>query len=418
MANTIFEHAFTGNDEIKLANKMNFETLKRTFWNKWLGYTSNEGRMVRVGNGVLPMTTSAPVVVHRELISQGGDVLKVPMLRKLDNLPKFGNSQLKGFEEKQAVSWMYCAVDNVRHAVLQQEGAMSAQTTKGMKLLENSKPQLSNHFARWLNANLTYAMYSGHSYNILVGSGRYASHSKIEVISHPHFFTAGAGKVSYSAGNPSTAGYETSVGTAITNLGVTNVFDMDLISSLQTNEYVRNIEPIIAKDGTLYRLLLAHSWQIKQLEDDSNFKSLANSAFVQQMAKDNPYIAGAKYFVHGFAIFENDTAVWPLTTASGLPVYGPSTVTNLSSFETYSTGTKFGAMILGQNALAYSQGSGMRFVGESDDYGARVGLGYEIIDGAARNDFFNHDDGTLGEAKKLINQSSAIVGTYSPNPGF
>jgi len=75
-------------------------------------------------------------------------------------------------------------------------------------------------------------------------------------------------------------------------------------------------------------------------------------------------------------------------------------------------------MVLGNNALAVVQASGMRFVANSEDYDARKGIGYEVIDGVSRNDFWNRDDGTLGEADKLINQSSAIVATYSPQPSF
>lgn len=418
MANLIFENSFEGNDEVKLANKMNFETLKRFLWGKWAGYTTPKGKQVRFGDGVEPMPVEAPLIIHRELMQREGDIIKVPMLRKLDNLPKHGNDQLEGFEEKFKVSWLHGAVENTRHAVLQKEGAMSSQTTKTLLVLERSKPALRDHYTRFLNASCSYAMYWGHSYQVLTGSTRYSGSTKITAVSHPHFFTAGAGKVGYSGGNPSSSGYETAVATAIDAVGSSDVFDMALISDLKTSEYIQKIDPLITKDGNFFRIIIAHSWQIAQLEADPNFKSHTQSVLVQAMAKDNPMIAGAKYFIHGFAIFESDTAVWPVSTSGGAPVYGPSSITTLSSFETYSGATKFGAIVLGSSALALVQASGMRFIGEGSDYGARKGLGYEIIDGVSRGDFWNRDDGTLGDDGKMINQSSAIVVTYSPNPGF
>lgn len=418
MANLIFDHSFEGNKEVVLASKMNFETLKRFFWGRFAGYTTPKGKQVRYGNGVVPNTVEKPIIIHRELMRQQGDVIQVPMMRKFDNMPKFGNQQLAGFEEKAKVSWMSAAVNNTRHAVLQQEGSMSRQTTKAINILQNLKPGLRDHYTRFLNASCSYAMYLGHSYQTLVGDSRYSGSTKIKSVSHPHFFTAGAGKVSYASGNPGTSGYETSVGTAITNLGSSNVFDTSLLSALETDEYVQKVEPIVAKDGNMFRLIVAHGWQLKQLEADTKFDSRTQAAYAQAFAKDNPMIVGAKYFSHGFAIFENNTAVWPLSVTSGSPVYGKATYSTLSDFETYSGATKFGAMVLGNNALAVVQASGMRFVANSEDYDARKGIGYEVIDGVTRNDFWNWDDGTLGEADKLINQSSAIVATYSPQPSY
>lgn len=81
MANLIFDHSFEGNDEVRLASKMNFETLKRFLWSRWAGYTTPKGKQVNYGAGVVPNPVEKPVVIHRELMRQQGDIIKIPMLQ-------------------------------------------------------------------------------------------------------------------------------------------------------------------------------------------------------------------------------------------------------------------------------------------------------------------------------------------------
>ena len=417
MANKIFEQDFSGNLAIKLSNKMRYETLFRFIWGKWAKFNTPKGAGIKVGNGVEPTNVSnSPVVIHYEPQKKPGDRVDVPMLRNLDSLPRLGNQQLEGFEEKAKVNFLHVGLNLQRHANLAMESSMGFQTTKDILPLKRSKPLLERHYMRVLNyLNCSYAMYYGHSYNLL--QDRFSSNTTIKSVSHPHIFVKGDGKVSYgSSGYPGTSTYETTVGTALGTLGTTDVFDTAFLDGLAAHADVKKIQPIMMKDGNAFRIIIAHPYQIATLVADTKFRDVANSAFVQQLAKDNPMIAGAKYFYNGFAIFESDTAVFPVTVSGGVPVWGPATISDLSSFESYGSNTMFGAILLGDNALAIAQGSGMRFIRSTKDYGERIGIGYKIVEGVARADFWNEDDGTRGQY--LVNQSSAILCTYAAAPSL
>ena len=105
-----------------------------------------------------------------------------------------------------------------------------------------------------------------------------------------------------------------------------------------------------------------------------------------------------------------------MSTVSSKPTWGPTTITDLDSFENYASATAFGAMILGSNALYKAIGSEMKFKYMNKDYGQYQGIAYQILQGYGRADFWNRDDGTAGQY--LVNDSSAIVITSAQAPAY
>lgn len=412
----IHDRDFTGNLPKMLAAKLKFEALKMHFWGKWAVFNA-PGDRVTVDKNNVPVTKQSPIVMQHELEKSQGDRLMIPVMRNLVNLPTVGMDQLKGHEELQKMNFAQVPIDIVRHAVKPQEGIMSTQTSKDYGLLTNAKPQLLRHYAEveeYLGA--TYAFYYGYSWNVL-NSSRWTGNSvNVSANSHPHVFVAGHGKVSSTGVYPGTAGYETIIGTAITAMDDTNVFDTNFLSGLKASQDIAYIDPLISKDGNQFRLIVAHPYQIATLEADTKFTSISATANAIQMAKDNPMLTGVKYFWAGFAIFSSDTAVWPVTVSGGDPVWGPSTITNMTSFKTYSTYTKFAAIILGNNALFKAMGQKHQFKKRVDDYDEIIGIAMRAVEGYSRGDFFNEDDGTRGDA--LINHGSAVLVTYADAPGF
>lgn len=416
MANAIYSHSFSGNHPKALARKMMFESLKRFFWGKFAKFNTPDGKPVKPGTE--PNTISSPIVMQNELQRMGGDILEIPIHRNLSNLPTVGNDQMEGHEEEPKVNFAKVPIDIMRHAEKPQDGSMSTQRNKELRLLENTRPALLRHYARaeeYLGAS--YALYKGYSYNILQG-GNFSSDSYIgsSYTDHPHIYAAGDGKVSYSGGYPGTSGYQTAVGTAISGLGASDVFDTGFLQALKADPQIQRITPIIMNDGNALRLIVAHPWQIASLEADSNFQSTINSAMAQQYAKNNPLLVGCKYIYAGFAIFESDTAVWPVSQSAGIPVYGYSSLSSLNTFEDYSSYTAFGAFVLGDNALFKAIGSGMEFKKREADYGELIGIAYRIIQGYARGDYWNRDDGTTGQY--INNDGSALLLTYAAAPSY
>ena len=97
-------------------------------------------------------------------------------------------------------------------------------------------------------------------------------------------------------------------------------------------------------------------------------------------------------------------------------VSGIATITNLDDYENYASETKFGAIVLGSNAMFKAIADNMEFKRRRDDYDEIIGIAYRAIEGYARGDAWNRDDGDTGEF--VINDNSAIAVTYAATPGF
>jgi len=419
--NYVFEHSFTGNYPKVLARKMQFESIKTMLWGKWAKFTTPGMVPVRPGND--PKPVDSPVVIQNELSKAAGDLMEVPMHRNLNYVWRIGKEQMMGHEEEPKINFLQIPVELFRHAEMPQDVSISTQVNKDLRLLENTQPALQRHYARAMNYLMcSFAIYHGYSWNVLA-SARWSGDSKVATAQHPHVYIAGQGKVSYSTyGYPGNSAYNQGVATEIDKVGIGDVFDTGFLNALKADPSIMKIAPLIMKDGNSLRMIIAHPWQIASLEADSAFRETVATAMAVSYSKENPYLYGCKYIWAGFAIFESDTAIWPVTTSSSLPVWGPSTVQvaattgNLDSFESYSTGTKFGAMILGSNALALGLASRLEFKKRTDDYDELIGIAYRQIGGAARADFWNREDGSTGQY--IVNESSALAVTYATAPGF
>jgi len=420
-SNAIFERSFSGNYPVVLARQMQFQAIKTMLWGKWAKFNTPGSVPVKPGND--PMPVDSPVVIHYELSRRAGDLIEIPMHRNLVKLPRIGKEQMAGHEEEPKVNFLQLPVELTRHAETPQDTTISTQVAKDLRLLDNTKPALQRHYARMMNYLLcSFSIYNGYSWNVLA-SARWSGDSKIAKASHPHVYMSGRGKVSYTTyGYPGNTAYENGIATELDLLGAGDVFDTNFLTGLKADPSIQKIPPIIMKDGNSLRLIIAHPWQIASLEADAAFREVTAAAMAQSYAKNNPYLVGAKYIWGGFAIFENDTAVFQVSTASSLPVWGPSSVQlssitgNLDSFESYGSATKFGAIVLGSNALGLALADRMGFKKRVDDYDELIGIAYRQIVGGGRADFWNREDGSTGQ--HLVNESSAVCVTREVAPSY
>lgn len=406
---------------IILANKMYFQAQHLMGWGQFVGkgsYTTPEGKPV-APNGAIKAgeVSNAPVVIHRELVQKQGVELRVPTLRNLVNRPKVGSETLKGFGEKQKMNFANILVDVYRHAVELQNGPIGEQVTKEFQLQSKANGQLLRSYAEVVNyLQIAHAAYFGYDWAVL-NSDTYAGSTNISVSarSHPHIYTVGGGKVS---GYPPSASYETAVATAIDNVGTNHVLTAGWLRELASEDQIRRIRPLYTADGMPYKILGLHPYQIKALRNDADMKAIYNQAFTNQLASKNPYLSNCVFFAEGFAIFDMGNSVWPAWTASGVPLFGPSTINDpdtlsmddFNSFADADLYTKFTGVVLGDNAILKASASAMTFTTEVDDHEFWKELGYTIVEGASRNDSINRDDGTAGQY--LVNDGSAIIISY------
>ena len=408
----IHDYSWTGNKVMHLAADLLMRIPQYHFWGRFAKFNTPKGKAVDPNKGRYPSVMSgSPIVIQRELRKKGGDKLEIPMFRELINLPKTGLAQLKGQEEKQKVNHAEVYLEILRHAVKPQDGAMSIQRAKQMKLIERSYPMLRQHYANVENSlQCSTAFYNGYSWNLLNGE------RALSAVSHPHVYTSGGGKVSYSSAYPGNSGYETAIGTALGLIGSTDVFDTEFLDGLAADDQIKRIPYLHTKDGTAYKIIVCHGYQLYDLRQDSKFRDTVANALASTMAKDNPLLTGCKYFWGDWAIFDGGNAVFPVSVSAGVPVWGPTTITNLTSYQDFSSYSMFGAIILGSNAMFKAIGSGMRFISETEDYEEILGIAYRLLEGWSRGDFRNLDDGTTGQY--IINDGSAVAVTFGSKPNM
>lgn len=412
----VFERSFTGNVPIIEARKMEFEAQQHHIWGRLAKFTTPDGKAVNPNKGMKAMSVSnSPVVMQREFQRKMGDQMEIPKMRLLENLPTTGLDQMENREEVPKINHATVPIDILRHAERPKEGTMSQQTTKDYQLIQQVRPHLLRHYSEVSNyLQCSYAMYNGFSYNIL-NSSRFSGHATIKAISHPHIFVAGDGKVTYGVADyPGTSAYEAAVGTALNTLGSSDIMSVGFLNGLSADDSIRYIQPLHTKNGTPFRILLAHHFQLADLKADTDFRESHSRAFIGAHAKDNPLIAGCQFYVDGWAIYDAGNAIFPVTVPSTTPVWGPSGFTNLTAFRNAATATMFGAIVLGDNALFKGIGQSMRFIKQMKDYDEILGVAYRTVEGYSRGDFWNKDDGTIGAA--LINEGSAIACTYASKP--
>ena len=402
-----------------LAQKMYFAALHYAGpWGAVTGnsaFTTNQGKMITPNNALSGAgVTGSPVVIHRELQTKAGLEVRVPMLRPIDTLPKMGRQTLKGTGNTQAINFASVWIDVVRQAVKIKDGPIGEQVLKDFTLKSYANGQLRDHYARVL-AYLQYswAMYFGASYPVL-NSDTYDNVAAVTAHSHPNIYAIGTGRVTSTA-YPGNSTYETDVASAIEAVTAGNVFTVDKLRELNFDSQIRKIAPLYTKDGEPYRLLFMAPLVLKDFKAtllSSNYKDTVNYSYLK---KENPMLSNCALFLEGFAIFDGGYSVFAASGYAGTPIWGPATtagvqsVSDLTSFESHSTG-RFANIILGDNAMFLATGSPMAFTTEEDDHQFWSELGYTIMEGAARGDSWNKDDGSTGQY--IVNNGSALVLSY------
>lgn len=414
MADTTYGHAFSGNFPKVMFRKAWLQSIKSGFWGRFGKFSTPYEKPVAKGN--MPNPVNSPVVFQHELEKAGGDMLEIPCLRNLNDIPRLGNEQMKDHEERMKVNFVHIPIELWRHGALPVDGSMSKRRNE-VDLVKWAKPSLQNHYVRtndYLGAS--YAMYYGYSYNTITSGAFSAETYHGQSTLHPHIFCAGSGKVSYDGDYPGNSGYESDVAEAVAALGASDVFDTKFLDSLKAEDVVERINPIVMHDGNEMRLIVVHPYQIYTLTQDTKFRELVSRTMAQDYAKNNPLLVGCKYIYEGFAIFVNPVSVFQVSSDGTTATFGPSTVTNLDSFESYSSATAFAAMLLGDNALFKGTGEQYEYRKRTDDYGEVEGIIWRAVEGWSRGDFWNRDDGDTGQY--LINEGSAILITQASKPSY
>jgi len=391
-----------------LNKKLQREAWYKTFWGRFAKTTTPPEK--RPSLNAMPAPVDSIVTVHRDFVQEGRDSIIIPMLSRISDDAKYGDSQLTGFVSKMSIKYLTAYINQVRQGVSAQGGRMSNLRVKAFQMMNNARPLLSDWFADWNNTyGLTHAMYYGFSENITGATtrGGYGFTAANGVSSHPHIFTSVSSEATKVSGTPATSAYENAVGTAVNGLTATSgdYMSASLLESLKVKVMELKISQIMTKNGKKFWLLVLHPNQVRQLRADSDWVAANSRAFVDGMAKENPIFSGAAGEYAGFVIFEDINIVKGAVTSGSDPnitVQWGST----SWMDTITDSSKKFGMVLGKNALARGIGFDLYYTTEVYDHENTKEVGGAMIVGDRRADF--DIDGTV------YNDSSCLIGTYSP----
>lgn len=376
-----------------------------------------------------PSWTGAPVEVHEEFVKMGRTTLDIPVRNRLIGRPKFGDKPLQGSAERAIITFRQVQINYTRKAYAPPTG-MSLQIVKQYAddLVEKADSYLSMWLNDWHPGNFLLALTAGYSQDLLAAAaegGRAAT-----IMSHPNFFTAGAGQVAHTA-LPGTAGYEAAVESAVN--GLSNVagdyFSVAVVRNMVAEASRKKIATIVTKDGyDFYPIFISQS-QWNQLRADTEFKNWVQQipdSITKSVLGNNAFacIGGAILYVDDYLVSAYTNAIDANVTA-GTVQYGPRptaaerglgfTVGNM--IQNRDDGNIKLAMLIGQSCMTVGVGQRMSFTEETWDHNFLREIGINFIQSVVRNDQFDVDGLVSGltAGDFYENTSSLICATYSPD---
>jgi hypothetical protein len=381
-----------------------------------------------------PGWTGAPIEHVQAFIQRGRTDMLIPIRNRLTGLPVFGGNQLWGTGEPPAYGHRVVLINRTRKAYTPPTG-MEEQKTR--QYYTNLIGEANAYLTTWHNdffpANILSATFCGTSLDLIapaIAGGR-----AIPIVSHPNFFVAGSGQVSYAGGRPGTAGYEAAVEAALNGLTGTAAQKM-------TAQFIRNlvfeaprlkIFPITLKSGfQFYPIWLKDAaWQ--QLQADPEFQALAKSLHIADLDKHPlgngmvAYFGGAAIYVDFKLWCARTNAIDPLVTAGQIE-YGPvaTAAERAAGFRTGNTMTQFDTgniamcVLVGQSMLSVGTGKRMRFTDEMWDHENVKEIGLEYIQSVVRNETYDvagilARNGIVANTGDFYENTASLVGaSWSP----
>jgi len=364
--------------------------------------------------------TFKPIEVLTDFQHQGGWDMDVPIYYPLTEVPVYGDNPALGKEEKRKWAYKKAVINQVRKPVLTRDGLMGERALDPklvMQIMENAKDELVDYNRR-LQAYYPYdALLRGYSQNILAPKADGGMGDIYTQRSHPNFFVAGSGQVTFSQ-TPAT--YETNVATALDALTSANVMNTTVLENMILHASRLRIQRTTVGKFALYPIIMSPS-QGLQLLQDTKFLD-AQKMLTQVKGELSALFTGAlevyPYRSAVIIIDENCPGVWTngdtgYDSTRGTINYGNA---NPIANPIHATDRRL-AILLGASAVACGHAVSLGFESETWDYKNKKSEASYCVIGYNRCDIYDNDGmfGTAGDFKE--NTSSLVVATYSPqNP--
>lgn len=428
-----------------IARKAEIEIWHKSFFAKWISEIIVNSKDATSGGGgknsqlPVPETESPIVKYYNEFLQGGSDSLYVPQIRRLTNLPKYGDAQLKGFEENMSTYLHRVYVNRFRTAVNTTIGKMNDLRARRIKMAQQAVPGLK----AWLSAYITpYVIMKAFNEGYSDSITRSAANDGLAIAKmyNPNTYVRAGSATDWVTWSATPATHLRNIATAIhaQSAAVTdaNRFSAEMLEDLRGMLIAQRVGRLVSLEGKEYWAIICHPSVIKQARQDTRISTATESAFRGSMRKD-PILSGAELYYNGFAIFENlgvgqevhygdstgagdgnyDQLMWGavsgLSNAEGAAVVTPLVELNQMVYTQSTTNISErkmkSSLVLGPRALSIGQAQRAQMYNETDDYDNKKSVDIDIIQAAARVDFTDAVTYTASE-----NTSSAMIITHSP----
>ena len=418
-----------------LEQRMQLVAWNISFWQAFMGFVGGKKSMfdgiTPHGMKKQPTATGKPIEVLQDFAHMGGIDMDIPIFYPLTGKGVSGNVTLTGKGERAKLAVMQVAINQQRHAYLQQDNKMSKQILQspGMvkQLFRRSNEYLGDWFNRWLAYQPYLTFLQGYSENLsktAINGGLAKGKA-----SHMNIYVAGSGKVAFST---TKATYELAVAAALN--GLTNT-SSDWFSTkfIEANVYnashSHRIAPLKVGGMNLYPYVISDA-AAKQLQEESKWNDRMKYA-AERSLENNPLFQGKIAGIYGGAlIIIDETVPSGYTSADGEYSNARATTSDANGvcYGTEDTagdhdfmaqpvdpGAKKASILFGRSALSCGVASDLSFNEETTDFGQRIEIGADMIIGMQRSDILDKDGyfSTAGD-KRYENVSSLEGFSYSP----
>lgn len=376
--------------------------------------------------------TGKPLEILQDFQHMGGISMDIPIFYPLTGKGVSGQISLVNKGERPKLAVLQVAINQQRHAFLQQDNKMSRQILQspGMvrQLMRRANDYLGDWFNRWLSYQPYLAFLEGASENLTktaINGGLAVSKA-----SHMNIYVAGNGKVTFSN---TKATYEAAVASALGGLTDTSSdwFGTTFLENLvYVASHSHRIIPLKVNGMNLYPVIISDA-AAKQLQADDDWNDRYLNAAERSLA-ENPLFSGKIAGIYGGALVIIDETVpsayvtgdgeYSTTRATSGDASGVCYGTEDSSYDPdymaipVDTGARKPAILFGKSAQCVGVANDLSFEEEVSDFRQKIEIGADMIIGFQRSDILDKDNyfGISGDYR-YENVSSVVGFTYSPS---
>jgi len=263
-----------------------FSNLTGEYYNKYWG-TSIESKYD--DENVRP---TGMVVEHTDLKMNGGSTLDIPIVTVDSTGPIYGDAAMQNEGSRGNLVFTTVGLNRMNFAHnLIVKLSMQAQILgkAATDELNRAQESLKWRLTRTMDQDLYHTtFYGGSRHTTATLENQLGVRQFITPHSHANFWTPDSGKVSYSAGNPGTSGYEAKVVNALDGVTSGHVFSTAVIEELEFQATQAKLPFFETKVGPR-RIFLVSETAMKQLNADPVYRAAKNEAFSTQGWEANAF---------------------------------------------------------------------------------------------------------------------------------